>query len=88
MALARATQPFAGEARRIAASFDPDDWPFIALALEYGAPIWTNDRDLIRGSLRTGGYRALDTRGLEMLLNGVSWEEIRGYLRRRYCGNP
>ncbi len=36
--LARPTQPFAGEARRIAASFDPDDWPFIALALEYGPP--------------------------------------------------
>ena len=30
------------EAQRIARAFDLDDWPFIALALEHRAPIWTN----------------------------------------------
>ena len=31
------------EALSIAREFEPDDWPFIALALKLGAAIWTND---------------------------------------------
>ena len=46
-------EPFVSMARGLAGGFDPDDWPFIALAAQYGAPIWTNDRELIRHSLKT-----------------------------------
>lgn len=31
--------------RRIAAR-DPDDWPTVALALAFGLPIWSQDKDL------------------------------------------
>ncbi|MEB3861609.1 MAG: PIN domain-containing protein [Desulfurococcales archaeon] len=72
-------------AKEIAGEFDSDDWPFIALALQYNAPVWTNDREMIRHSLETRRYKALDTRALEMLLEGKSWRQIEEYLKERYC---
>ena len=67
-----ARESYATIARRLARELDPDDWPFIALALQHRAPIWTNDHELIRHSLkRREYYRAIDTIALEMLLQGV-----------------
>ena len=77
-------RPYEDSAKEIASSFDPDDWPFIALALEYGAPVWTNDKDMIRRALEHGEYRAVDTRGVEMLLRGRPWGVVEEYLRREY----
>jgi len=34
------------DALEICKSFDPDDAPFIALALKLDIPIWSNDKDL------------------------------------------
>jgi predicted nucleic acid-binding protein len=78
--------PYAREAKEIAARFDPDDWPFIALALQYAAPVWTNDGDMIRHSLTGAGYKAVDTKALEMLLQGKPWSEVEEYLRGKYGG--
>ena len=77
-------QPYIEKAKRIASMFDSDDWPFIALALQYNAPVWTNDKEMIRYSLETGKYKAVDTRALEMLLEGKSWKEVERYLKTRY----
>lgn len=76
--------PYALEAKRIASAFDPDDWPFIALALQFKAPIWTNDSKLIQASLLTGAYLALDTKALHMLLRGEKLNKIHTYLREKY----
>ena len=78
------TKPYIERAKRIATMFDPDDWPFIALALQYNAPVWTNDREMIRHSLETGRYKAVDTRALEMLLEEKSWRKIEEYLKTKY----
>ena len=78
------TKPYIERAKRIASIFDPDDWPFIALALQYNAPVWSNDREMIRHSLEVERYKAVDTRALEMLLEGRSWKEVERYLRKRY----
>ena len=71
-------------AKEIAGELDPDDWPFIALALQYNAPVWTNDGWMIRHSLEVERFRAVDTRALEMLLEGKSWREVEEYLKERY----
>ena len=80
-------EPIVSLARGLAGGFDPDDWPFVALAAQYGAPIWTNDRELIHHSLRTGKYRAIDTEGLEMLLEGKPWEQVVERMREKYVGH-
>ena len=77
-------EPFVSMARGLARGFDPDDWPFIALAAQYGAPIWTNDRELIRHSLKTKKYKAIDTEGLETLLEGKSLEEVLERMKKKY----
>ena len=59
----------ADEARGIAGSFDPDDWPVIALALKLGAPIWTNDRKIVEASRSTGRFRAITTHELLKMLS-------------------
>ena len=82
------TEPYATVARRLAGDFDPDDWPFIALALQHGAPIWTNDQEIIKHSLHRGIYKAVDTTGLEMLLQGKPWGQIIEYLKRKYAEIP
>lgn len=49
------------EAKRIASEFDIDDWPFIALALRFKIPVWTNDKEIVRHSLKTSEYQAINT---------------------------
>ena len=71
-------------ATRILKDTDPSDAPFIALAIHLNAPLWTGDRGLIALSLQTGEYKALDTRALEMLLEGREWRKVEEYLRERY----
>ena len=34
--------------KKVADDLDPDDFPFIALALKLNDPIWTNDRKIYR----------------------------------------
>jgi predicted nucleic acid-binding protein len=41
------------EARRRLAGRDEDDWPFVALALELGCPVWTEDQDLFGSGVAT-----------------------------------
>ncbi|MCE4599197.1 MAG: PIN domain-containing protein [Desulfurococcales archaeon] len=77
-------QPYITTAKGIASRFDPDDWPFIALALQHNTPIWTNDSELIRDSLKTEKYKAIDTQALEMLLEGKPWNKIEKYLKEKY----
>ena len=77
-------KPYVERAKEISREFDPDDWPFIALALQYNAPIWTNDKNMIRTALKTRSFRAVDTRGVEMLLEGKPWREVEEYLAKRY----
>ena len=81
-------EPYIGRAKRIAGRFDPDDWPFIALALQEDAVLWTNDRGLLGEAVR-GGYReytAVDTTGLQMLLEGKSKGEVLRAMKTRYLG--
>ena len=66
-------------AKRLVAGVDPDDWPFVALAVFLGVPLWTGDKALIRKGLETGEYTAVNTEGVEMLLRG---EELDGVLER------
>lgn len=71
-------------AKKIANEFDPDDFPFIALALKLNAPIWTNDKKLIIHGLKSEAYLAMDTQAVEKLIQGKSLEEIRQELSERY----
>ncbi len=71
-------------AYNIAKTFDEKDTPFIALSLKLGIPIWTNDRDIIVNSLKTGKYIALDTKAVIDLIKGVKIKEVLEDLRRRY----
>ena len=71
-------------AKKMANEFDPDDFPFIALALKLNAPIWTNDRKLIIHGLKSGAYLALDTEAVEELIRGKSLKKIRQELNERY----
>lgn len=75
------------EAKRIASSFDPDDYPFIALALELNAIIWTNDKALISCSLKTNRFLAIDTQSLENLLKGKSIDYIKNELKKKRLQN-
>ena len=72
------------EAFELAKRFDEKDAPFIALALKFDAPIWTNDKKLIEFGLKTGKYIALDTQAVEDLLKEESMDKVVGKLRRRY----
>jgi len=76
------------KARRIAGRFDVKDAPFIALALQERAVLWTNDREIIGEAVR-GGYReytAVDTTGLQMLLEEKSKGEVLRAMKTRYLG--
>ena len=73
-------------AKRLVAGVDPDDWPFVALAMFLGVPLWTGDKALIRRGLETGEYIAVDTDGVEMLLNGAGLERVLERMRGRYLG--
>ncbi len=74
------------EAQRLVSDIDPDDWPFVALAMHLGVPLWTGDRGLIRLAVETGfrHFTAIDTEGVEMLLKGAPLEEARERMKRKY----
>ncbi len=75
------------KARTIAKAFDPDDYPFIAIAIEYNAIIWTNDKSLIKHGLVSNEYIAIDTISLEKLLKGENISQILERLKNRYLSN-
>lgn len=75
------------EAKEISKDFDLDDYPFIALALKFSIPIWTNDGDMIRHGLISKKYTALDTHSLEELLEGRSLENVKENLKKKYLKN-
>ena len=72
----------------IVSSIDLADAPFIALAMHLGVPLWTGDKGILSLAVESGfrDFRAVDTRGVEMLLEGRGWAEVRGYLDGRYGG--
>ena len=72
------------EAKRLVAGVDPDDWPFVALAVFLGIPLWTGDKGLIRLGLETGEYIAVDTEGVELLLRGEPLDSVLERMRGKY----
>ena len=72
------------EAYEIAKNFDPEDTPFIALALKLNIPVWTNDRQMIVHGLKSGRYLAIDTKAVEELLEGKSLEDVKKGLEKRF----
>ena len=76
------------KSRRLVRDVDPSDWPFVALAIHLGAPLWTGDKKLIRLALKTGDFKAVDTHGVEMLLQDKPWSEIEEEMRKRYLQEP
>ncbi len=72
------------QALKIAGGFDPDDYPFIAVSLGFDAPIWTNDKNLIKHGLESKEYTAIDTWAVEKLLEGKNLVKILQELKRKY----
>ncbi len=72
------------KARRLAGDFDIDDYPFIAVAIEYNAIIWTNDKELIKYALMSNEYLAVDTPALEELLKGRELAKILQTMKEKY----
>ena len=74
------------EAQRLVSDIDPDDWPFVALAMHLGVPLWTGDRGLLRLAVETGfrHFTAIDTEGVELLLEGAPLEEVKERMKRKY----
>jgi predicted nucleic acid-binding protein len=72
------------KARSLAEEFDVDDYPFIAVALEYNAFIWTNDKNLIRHALTSNEYLAIDTPALERLLKGEEPAKVLEAMKEKY----
>ena len=73
-------------AKELVRDVDPDDWPFVALAMFLGVPLWTGDRKLLELSVRTGFryFTTVDTEGVEMLLEGKSLEEVKRRMIEKY----
>ncbi len=71
-------------AKEITKNFDYNDFPFVALALKLNIPIWTNDKEMIKYSLISNKFLALDTEALEMLIIGKNLKEIKEYLKKKY----
>ena len=65
---------------------DLSDTPFVALAMRLGVPLWTGDKRIIELSVRTGFeyFVAVDTGGVEMLLEGKSLGEVEERMRVKY----
>ena len=72
------------KARRLAESFDINDYPFIAVAIQYNAIIWTNDKELIKHALISNEYLAIDTPALEKLLKGEELAKILQTIKEKY----
>ncbi len=68
---------------------DPKDTPFVALAMRLGVPLWTGDKRIIELSVRTGFeyFVAVDTEGVEMLLERKNLGEVEERMRVKY-GSP
>ncbi len=71
-------------AKSVAKDFDFNDYPFIALAMKLGIPVWTNDKQMIIYGLKTKKYIALDTQAVEELVRGESLEKVIKDLEKRY----
>ena len=74
------------EAKRLVAGVDPDDWPFVALAMYLDIPLWTGDKALLEYAARTRykDYVAIDTEGVELLLGGVELENVLDRMKGKY----
>jgi len=72
------------KARRLAESFDINDYPFIAVTLEHNAAIWTNDKEFIRHALISSRYLAFDTPALERLLKGERLDKVLHVMKEKY----
>lgn len=46
-------EPFYDEAYRRIGNRDPNDWPLVALALQLGCPVWTEDKDFFGSGIAT-----------------------------------
>jgi len=79
---------FQEEAKHIAKEFDIDDWPFIALALKLGIPIWTNDKDLIKQGVKSCKYLPVDTivllKSLKGEINLANWSLVKEDIKSRF----
>ena len=73
-------------ALEIVKNVDPADAPFVALAMHLGVPLWTGDKGLLELAVETGFryFTAIDTEGVEMLLEGASLEEVRERMKRKH----
>ncbi len=74
------------KAKELVRDMDPDDWPFVALAMYLEVPLWTGDKGIIELSVRTRfrHFVAVDTEGVEMLLEGKSLGEVEERMREKY----
>lgn len=75
------------KARKLAEGFDIDDYPFIAVAIEYNAIIWTNDKEIIKHALISNEYLAIDTSLLERLLKGEELATVLQALKEKYSSD-
>ncbi len=71
-------------AKNVAKDFDFDDYPFVALAMKSGIPVWINDKQMIIYGLKMRKYIALDTKAVEELIRGEQLEEVLENLKKRY----
>jgi len=42
-----------GRAKKLASKVDPDDWPFIVLAMHLKIPLWTGDHGILEQAAKT-----------------------------------
>ena len=73
-------------AEQLLAEVDPSDTPFVALAMFLGIPLWTGDKGVLELAAGTGfkHFVAVDTEGVEMLLEGRSLEMVKERMREKY----
>ncbi|MEB3773616.1 MAG: PIN domain-containing protein, partial [Desulfurococcales archaeon] len=73
-------------AKELVKDVDPNDWPFVALAMFLDAPLWTGDHGLLKLSTQTGfkHFTAVDTEGVEMLLREKPLESVKERMREKY----
>ena len=76
----------ASQALKLLENTDPKDTPFVALAMHLNAPLWTGDKKILELSVKTGykHYTAIDTEGVEMLLEGEPLERVRKRMKEKY----
>ena len=81
-------QPVKEKAKKLVADTDPDDWPFVALAMFLDVPLWTGDKGLLKMSAETGfkQFIAVDTEGVEMFLRGDPLGSVLERMRGKYLG--